>query len=344
MLQNVNAFRLDEPPRSVVGRNPEQQALSRCLKPIADGDPGQSAVLEGPAGAGKTTVAHSTLTRLREQSIAANTAHVHCSGMSRYTLLETLGRETGVGPSGHARSAADMLDRLRELTEPWVIVLDEVDGLKDRSAITDIWSLREVTLVAITNNEPRLQAALDEHGKSRIRAMTTISFDSYSDAELIDIMRERIEWGLSTAGTVPDDQLELIARAADGDARNAISILSQSIRAAEEDGRTTVTRADVVEDGIDRAAEEIRDKQLSKHSHHHRAVFDALDDGGECGLETLYERYTQAVSDPRSQRQMSNYISDLVEYDLIERRGPRQDRTFVTRPPITISLENHQTP
>lgn len=333
MIQNAAAFRLDEPPRAVVGRNSEQQQLARRLEPLVTNEPGQSAVLDGPAGAGKTTVAQSTLDRLREQSRTVNTAFVHCSGMTRYTVLQRIGRETGVGPSGHARSAADLLERLRDLPERWVVVLDEVDAISDRSVLTDLFDISYLTVVCITNDIERLRAGLEDRGRSRLNAHRTIHFDAYTDQELVAILRDRADWGLP-AGVVTDARLEQIARAANGDARNAISILHSAAEVAASAGRHEITASDVEGEAIDRAAAGIRDTQLGKLSRHHRAVHRALDTDGECDLETLYDRYCGYATEPRSKRMMQNYLADLVDYSLVERRGPKQSRTFVAVDPL----------
>lgn len=337
MIQNARAFRIGETPRAVVGRNSEQQQLSRCLSPITDGDPGMSVVLDGPAGAGKTTVAASTLEQLRQQSVTTHTEHLHCSGHSRWELLARLVRKTGIGAVTRGQSAADLLDRLGELTEPWVVVLDEVDAISDRDVLTDLWRLRAVTLVAITNDLQRLLAGVTDHSRSRIQSMQSIEFSRYHDDELVAILRDRIDWGLSPGASVPDDVLGFIARTANGDARAAISTLHQAALAAETEGRTTVEPGDVL-DSIDDAAADVRERQLQKHSHHHRAVYHVLEDTGECDLDALYDGYCAYASDPRGKRMVQNYLADLVDYRLIERKGPKQDRTFVATLPIETDI------
>jgi len=64
-------------------------------------------------------------------------------------------------------------------------------------------------------------------------------------------------------------------------------------------------------------------------SEHYRAVYAIIEESSPINRPTLYERYQQRGDDPRSLRTVQEYITDLLEYDLLATRGPRQDREYV---------------
>jgi hypothetical protein len=54
-----------------------------------------------------------------------------------------------------------------------------------------------------------------------------------------------------------------------------------------------------------------------------------IEAAGEVDRSTLYDRYCQRVDEPRTDRTVQEYITDLVEYGLVATRGPRQNRTYL---------------
>lgn len=140
----------------------------------------------------------------------------------------------------------EMLARLEAIETPYVVILDEFDQLEDKSLLKELYAIPEVTMVMIANQERDVYHALDERLQSRIRASVTIPFDRYTDDELIQILDDRVTWGLDP-GVIDDDQLAFIARQADGNARDAINILQSAARNAEREGSETISERDLPE-------------------------------------------------------------------------------------------------
>jgi Cdc6-like AAA superfamily ATPase len=328
MIQNHLAFAPEELPRAVVGRNAEQNRLATALQPAVDGGRPEPALLSGPSGAGKTTVARATVRDLRQQAPEVSTSRVHCSGETRYRVAKKLVDAVGLAQPGRVRSAGELLDRLRDLDGVHVAILDEASGLQEPDVLAALLDVRGLAPVVIANDPTRLLADVDERTASRLDSAADVRFRPYTDGELVDILRDRADWGL-VDGAVTDDRLEQIARAADGDARRAIAILRSAATIATDEGLREIPEDLVREEAVAAAAENLRDTQLEKLSEHHRAVYDVVETAESINRSTLYERYRTRVDEPRSLRTVQKYITDLLEYDLVATRGPRQDREYV---------------
>ena len=66
--------------------------------------------------------------------------------------------------------------------------------------------------------------------RSRLSSSEQISFPAYTESDILDILRDRAEWGM-LPGAIKETQLSRIASASDGDSRVAIS----SLRIVAED-------------------------------------------------------------------------------------------------------------
>lgn len=275
-------------PNDVVHRDGEVDALSAVLEPVVAGEPPESALLTGPSGAGKTTIAKFVVGRLRETALDVESIHVNCwQSYTRfkalYRILEGLGRTIDV----HRQSTPhdELLDRLEAYDGPPVIVtLDEVDQLEDGHLIYDLYRLPAFAVVLITNDEEELLAGLDERVRSRLHTAETIHFDRYDVDELTDIMADR-----------------------DG----ADAIAESHIEAA-----------------IPEARREVRSRALDSLHKEQRQVLEILQDSDGLPPREIYDRYVAAVEDPRTKRTVRSWLQKLAQYNLVEADGSGPDRTY----------------
>ncbi|MDY6777411.1 MAG: AAA family ATPase, partial [Candidatus Nanohaloarchaea archaeon] len=98
---------------------------------------------------------------------------------------------------------------------------------------------------------------------------------------------------------------------AEGDARIAIGILRNAARQAQEKGLEAVT-SDIIEEAVPDAKDEQRQKNVEKLNKHQRALYDIVNEAGEIEPGDLYERYRDAVDDPRSDRMLRKYLNKMV--------------------------------
>jgi orc1/cdc6 family replication initiation protein len=330
MIRDARVLQDDHLPREIVHRHDEMSQLATALEPVVEGDRPQHALLTGPSGAGKTCIARATLDRLQEQVLDVHAAHVDCwlhpnDFRILYKLLETIGNTYDV----HRSTPHDeLLERLAAIEKPFLIVLDEADQIDDPDLLRRLYGIPNLTMILVTNHERDLFSPLDERLQSRLRSSDTIEFDQYSHDELVAILSDRVEWGL-TAESVTDDQIERVADAARGNARDAISILRSAARHAEQAGCERIRTGDV-DDAIPEAKAELRQKSLDRLTPDQLAIYEVLREAEELMPKDITAAYAQRVDDPKSKRTVRKYLRKLEQYNLVESSGSGPSKVYST--------------
>lgn len=328
MLHNARVLNADWVPGDVVHRNTEKNQLRDALEPVIDGEMPRDALLEGPSGAGKTCLARYTAAKLEEQALGVRTQYVDCwNHHSRFQVLLDL--LEGIGPTHeiHRNTAHDtLLSQLEALDSPYVVILDEVDQLSDKSLLRSLWSISELTCILIANREQDVLDPLDERVRSRLRSAVRIRFDQYSHDELVAILEARAEAAL-TPDAINRTHLDHIADAAAGNARDAITFLRQAAQEAEWDGSETITEAHV-ETAIPAARDTLRQRSLDKLTEDQRILYDILLESGPLMPKTLHERYATRVEEPKTKRTMRKYLKKLEQYNLVDSEGTGPSRHY----------------
>ncbi|WP_135806047.1 AAA family ATPase [Halorussus marinus] len=85
MITDARALRQKHVPQELHHREGEIEHLSSCLKPIQQGLSGQSALITGPSGAGKTTLAQYTVGQLERATLDVRNGYVNCISDSSLT-------------------------------------------------------------------------------------------------------------------------------------------------------------------------------------------------------------------------------------------------------------------
>lgn len=319
-------------PRELRHRDGEMEALASALEPLLEDGAPENVLLSGPPGAGKTTVGRATLEQLEGELLDLRSTYINCwEEYNRfrvlYKALEGIGKTLDV----HRQSTPkdELLTRLRRADElPYVLVLDEVDQLEEQKVLYDLYTMDHVAIVMIANTEESVFARMDERVRSRLMGARRISFDHYPLAALVDILRDRVEWGLEP-GSAEDAVLEEIADRAAGDARMAIGILRSAARGAEEAGEDAITAAHVAE-AVPDARKRRRSQSLEKLNAHQEAVYGIVEEAGPITPGELYERYREAVEEPRSRRTVRKYVNKMEHYGLLATAGQRKGKVVRT--------------
>lgn len=332
MIRDARVLQPEFVPGDVVHRSQEVNKLSTALNPIAHGEAGETSLLHGPSGSGKTCIARYMADQLRREVVDINTQYVNCwEDYSRfktlYRILEGIDRTLDVHRQSTPRD--ELLDRLRDYDGPhYVVILDEVDQLEDKRVLYELYRTTGLTMVLIANQAQELFEPLNNRLTSRLQTATRIRFDRYSVDELVGILEPRVERGLDEDVVLPD-QLEVIARAAGGDARVAIETLRVAARRASETGENRI-RDEVIEEAVSEAKSEIRQRSVDMLTNHQQVLYDIISEEGEVMPGELYETYRGRVNDPKSDRMVRNYLKKLERYNLIESRGQNRGRTYAS--------------
>ena len=329
MITDARVLQPEFVPNDVKHRSNEVSHLSDTLHPIIDGNRAETTFLYGPSGAGKTCVARYTIDRLRENVVALDHQYINCwedhtRFKTLHRLLEGIDRAYDIHRQSTPRD--EMLARLRDHDEPYVVILDEADQLEEKSLLYQLYRIPNLTMVLIANRQEDVFSELGSRLNSRLEACARIKFGRYSIDQLVTILEDRVRWGVDP-GAIDAEQLELIADHAAGDARAAIGIFRHAAKVAQREGHDRIT-ASVIDGVVSEAKSEIRQKTTEKLTEHQQALYDIITNTGEITPGNLYDRYCAAVSDPKTKRTVRNHLSKLREYNLITANGANRGRSY----------------
>lgn len=303
-------------PRELPGRGAQLDALSAVLEPATRGEPAASCWVIGPSGAGKTSTARHLLEQLRvDYDIPF--ARVESVGATRWELLRDVAAEHPQAAQHDGMGTAQLLDLLDgTVSAPFVVVLDEFDGIEAPGVLADFAALEYVSLIPIGHDRDAA-ADLVPDGAAGLRRCETVRFEPYDVDATVDILRARADTGLRP-GVVDDDQLERIADEAAGSARYGVQSLRSAVELGEERGHTEVRDADVA-DAFDHANARVREQLLASLSRQHHVVYRVIREAGDDGIRPreLLDEYRERSADPRSRQMVGRYRRKLERYDLV---------------------------
>jgi Cdc6-like AAA superfamily ATPase len=329
MITHPRVFDDEWPPDELKHRDGPVDALSRAFDPATAGREAESVIIHGPSGVGKTALARHVLRRLERHADVA-TGLVDGHGTTTGAVLR---KAVAAGPSSESPAQNATVDELRrDLRErvdgPYVLVLDEAEGLPSTDALDHLLDVPGLSIVAIVHDEERWLARISDDARREIGV--SIGLDRYHVDELTDILRDRATKGLAS-DPVTDRQLEHIADEVAGIARYGIQSLRAAARIADEREHWEIEDADI-DDSFERARHRIRKLNLRSLPFHHHVVYAIVRDLGECSsreLHTHYDEIADAVYrgtdlQPIGKRDRRNKLAKLDAYDLIEREGQTQ--------------------
>lgn len=333
MIADARVLETEWVPQELHHREGQIQHLSAQLKPITHRMSAEDIIVTGPSGTGKTTIAKYVVEQLIQETMNVKSGYTNCiSNSTRAAVVDGLvgdiGRGNDLRPEGTPTSV--YFDRLREMDQHVVAIIDEVDVIEDDGVLHALHDLPNVTLLLICVSEDDLFTDLDRRVVSRLRAAAKISLDKYTHAELCDILDDRVNHALR-AGVVDEGVVDYIADVSAGDARHAIALLRRAVREAlADDEYLTVDDVEAVRQD---AREEIHDRQVDTLGTHQRHLYEIIRRAGEIAADEMHQRYESRVADPKPKSTRRNYLLSLKRYDVIRTNGSgRGTRYELNRP------------
>ena len=211
-------------PRSLSELKGQQQAVgagSWLASAIAH-DRLSSVILYGPAGTGKTSIAHI----IAETTEAAFVEVSAIGGTVADLRREIKAAESRLGAHGTRT----------------ILFVDEIHRFNrsQQDALLHAVENRTVVLVGATTENPYFEVNGALLSRSRV-----VELRSLADDDLREIVRRAVadERGLAGAFSLDGDALEEIVAASGGDARASLTTLELASNVAQEQGATAITRA-----------------------------------------------------------------------------------------------------
>jgi len=243
VVKNLKVLDFDYVPEELVHRDEQIRFLAQMFKPLLS-NVSQNAVIKGSVGTGKTAIAkkfcNSLVNLSRKQGNIIEYVHINCRKRSTdaMVLLGILNHFDSRFPD-RGFSVQEMLEVLRKQlikrNAQLIVVLDEADALLKKNKSNIVYdltrfsdeSLKEkipISLILISQKD--ILSMLDSSSLSTFKRSNAISLSKYSQDELSDIIKQRINLAFHN-GTVDEECINLIADIASewGDARFAIELL-----------------------------------------------------------------------------------------------------------------------
>jgi orc1/cdc6 family replication initiation protein len=333
MITDARVLQPEFIPQEVKHRSGEISHLSSVLSRVTDNTATDPVFLYGPSGVGKTCIAQFIVERLRQNLVEVNHQYVNCwEDQSRfkslYRLLDGIGRTVDI----HRQSTPTdvLLERLREADDiPYVVILDEVDQLEDKSLLYDLYRMSHITMILIANSEESVFGKIDGRLYSRLSNCKRIHFRPYHEDELVAILEDRVRWGL-VEDSIERSRLELIAANAGGDARVAIGILRQAAHTVRDESMEQMT-AEVIRKVTPEAKSEIKQKTVDRLTKQQKLLYEIVSEHQEIPPQKLYTAYCERSNDPKTKRMVRNYLAKLEHYNLIVAEGNTKARVYRLR-------------
>jgi orc1/cdc6 family replication initiation protein len=339
IIRDARVLREQFIPSRVLHREGQLDAIRDCLKPILKESEPRSSLVFGSPGTGKTCIARFVAEELSAHSASVQSSYINCwECSSRFKILYRILQDMGLTLSVHRKGTPtdELLESLRKRLEQryCVIILDEVDKLDDDRILYDLAELERACLILISNSETALHSA-DPRVRSRLASSERLEFPVYREGEVLDILRDRAEWGL-LPDVVRTAQLERVAHASGGDARAAIEALRIASEEAENSDLERIPDSSI-EKALPRAMESSNERNIEMLSPHQRLIMEILRldetlDGGE-----LFKRFRRLSAQKGLpgvvDRTFRKHMDKLVQLGLVSSGGKGRWRTYsVNRP------------
>lgn len=355
-------------PETLPHRENEIEKIMKILAPALSGKRSHNLFIYGGTGVGKTAVTKHVIKRLLEvrkkYNVNVDTTYINCRVVNtKYQVMLKCAEycnpaDNYIGfPFSHLYSR--FVDHLRENGKNFVVVLDELDKVKNLDDLmysltraNDELDNAHVQIIGITNNV-NLKDELDPRSKSTLCEEEMI-FPPYNAEQLIEILSQRAKIGYKK-NSVDRSAINLasaLAAKESGDARYALELILKAGEIADSKGKKKIVD-NYVKEARKGVEEEIVYKIINELPEHQKIILYSIakltGEGGKYkrldGMAEdqilfsgeVYERYericSQLAKDARSARWCREYLNELEMSGLITTsisgKGVRGNTTLV---------------
>ncbi|MFB6192222.1 MAG: ORC1-type DNA replication protein [Haloarculaceae archaeon] len=323
VFRDEGVFDFEYVPETFKHRDSQMETLKYALRPAVRGSRPLNVMARGPPGTGKTTAVRKLFGELRgAPDVAAITVNCQVDS-TRYSVFSRLFEgifdyEPPTSGISFKKLFGQITDRLVENDEVLVVALDDVNYLFYENEASDtLYSLLRAheahsgakigVIVVSSDLDLNVIEALDGRVQSVFRP-EEVYFSQYGEAEIVDILRERVEKGFRDDAIGPRvlDRVAALTAESGGDLRVGIDLLRRAGLNAEMRAATEVDVEDV-EDAYEKAKHVHLSRHLRGLSNSERALVVTLaDHSGERAGEVYdafheetglgYTRYSEIIN------------------------------------------------
>ena len=346
MITSEEVFDDDHLPERLLHRGQKVQRLAQAVNPTLTAGAGDDVLISGPSGVGKTVLARHTLDRLTTDA-DRRSVRVECLGKTTAGVLRAVLKQLPGQDYPQNTPTEDLAlylrERVAELGDPVVVILDEAEDIPDTNALARLGDVDLLSTVIVCHNPNEWLSKTTDRVRRRLLG-NHIRLQRLGTEGLADVLEARADAGLRN-GVVDRDQLLTIADERAGMPRKGIQSLYVAAMIAKERGHPAILDQDIA-DCYARADQRMRQLSLNSLPLHHHVFYEVVRRWGPLRGTPLQERY-DAVADEiyagrpqrpiESDRQRRNICTKLKTYDLIEHRGATKGSEYVVCDPAVVS-------
>ncbi len=260
LFLDASVFTNDYIPDPDPYRRVQAEELAFELHQIMAGATPGYIICRGPSGTGKTACVRAIFSEIEALNSRFNPIYVDCRvDRTRYSILSRISLNLTGRPPAEDMDELGVIetiaDHLLEHRAVLVVCLDDIDhiggGVTNHVLhvllrMHETWPEVKVGAVAIINRPYFNLCSAPEASRSSVLHPAEIMFPPFSDGEIREILRDRVQQGLSP-GVLSDEIFALVVEETMecGNIRMGLSLLRQAVTIAEQDGRRSVTQEDV---------------------------------------------------------------------------------------------------
>lgn len=322
----------DYMPDELLYRDAQLKVIAQAIKPLIKKGACDNQFIHGKSGTGKTSAMKYIIKQLGEHSPAVLPVYVNCwEHSTKSAVYNKIIEAMGLPLPRRGLSADELFERvlqyIKNYAKPMLLILDELDGLKDTDLLYLTARANEkpeilIGIIGISNN-PEFISRLDPRTRSSLR-FSDIEFKEYSEDQLFAILKDRADIGLIDESF--DEQLirKIARNVEDGSARIALERLWKAAKHAENLGKSRISLQDLADC---EQAETIRPG--AKVSEMEKKIIDTLAKGDKTSNELYNELNLE-----KSKRQFMNYLKQLEHKGIIELKEQQAENGQIYLPKI----------